>query len=284
MRTKSPDGAQAFDWRKHLKVHPTCAALPELSPAERVALGRNIEQNGMRVPILIHVEGDTDPEFQLLDGRSRLDAMVAVGVEFKFERGHCKEHGAWLHLNITSDIPIALPDGNTQTARGFSEEEINSLVASLNVHRRHLTAEQKRDAIDALLKLDPGKSDRQIAEQTRSSPTTVGKRRKKAETAGDVSTLDTRTDKRGRAQPATKQTRAAKPAETKAEPKAATSAADAFDLYGALLSMTRTGKLDHTAIHTVVEEVRFNPGQVDFIRTAAAFYTAVVAEIDKVRP
>ena len=49
--------------------------------------------------------------------------------------------------------------------------------------RRHLDAKGRRAAIDALLKLDPGKSDRQIAEQTGSSPTTVGKRRKKAESA-----------------------------------------------------------------------------------------------------
>jgi hypothetical protein len=198
------EGQAPFDWRVVLPVHKACAALPELSRAELLALGNDIKASGMRVPILVHADGDADPEFKLLDGRSRLDAMVAVGIEFKFERGHCKEHGAWLHLNITSDIPIALPDGNTQTARGFSEEEIKALVASLNVHRRHLTADQKRNAIDALLKLDPGKSDRQIAAQIGSSPSTVGARRKKGEAEGDVSKLDTRTDSQGRDQPAHK--------------------------------------------------------------------------------
>ena len=47
-------------------------------------------------------------------------------------------------------------------------------------------------------------SDRQIAEQVGSSPTTVGTRREQGEEAGMVSKLDTRLDKRGTKQPAHK--------------------------------------------------------------------------------
>jgi hypothetical protein len=77
-------------------------------------------------------------------------------------------------------------------------------VMSANLHRRHLTTEQKRDLIAKLVKAQPEKSDRQIAKETKTSPTTVGTVRTKLEETGDVSRLDTRTDTKGRAQPAHK--------------------------------------------------------------------------------
>src|SRR5262249_25952616 len=77
-------------------------------------------------------------------------------------------------------------------------------VISANIHRRHLTAEQKRDLIAKLIKATPEKSDRQIAEQAKSNRTTVGQIRKTLEKSGDVSIVDTRTDTKGREQPAKK--------------------------------------------------------------------------------
>jgi len=65
---------------------------------------------------------------------------------------------------------------------------------------RHLTAEQRRELIAKLIKAQPEKSNRQIAEAAKASPTTVGTVRAKMEAAGDVSKLDTRTDSRGREQ------------------------------------------------------------------------------------
>jgi hypothetical protein len=79
-------------------------------------------------------------------------------------------------------------------------------VISANLHRRHLTAEQKRDLIAKLIKATPEKSDRQIAETVKASPTTVGTVRAEMEATGDVSKLDTRTDSKGRKQPARKTT------------------------------------------------------------------------------
>jgi DNA repair exonuclease SbcCD ATPase subunit len=70
------------------------------------------------------------------------------------------------------------------------------------------------------LKADPSKSDRQIAEQTKTSPTTVGKVRAEKEASGDVSKVDTRTDTKGRKQPSSKpqqQTVAAAAAEKQVE-------------------------------------------------------------------
>jgi DNA-binding Lrp family transcriptional regulator len=77
-------------------------------------------------------------------------------------------------------------------------------VVSANIHRRHLTTEQRLELVDKFVKANPEKSDRQIAETVKASPTTVGKRRARLEKSGDVSTVDTRQDKRGRQQPAKK--------------------------------------------------------------------------------
>src|SRR5262249_19047003 len=83
---------------------------------------------------------------------------------------------------------------------------------------RHLLPDKKDETIAALIKADPSRSDRQIAEMVKASPTTVGKKRAKLEASGVGSTVDTRTDKRGRQQPAKKAL--AKPT-TKAKPESA---------------------------------------------------------------
>jgi hypothetical protein len=76
-----------------------------------------------------------------------------------------------------------------------------AIAISINIQRRHLTPQQRRELIAALLKADPEKSDRQIAE-TEKPARPRSARCAAMETAGDVSKLDTRTDKRGRQQPA----------------------------------------------------------------------------------
>ena len=93
-----------------------------------------------------------------------------------------------------------------------AEVDPYTFVLSANILQRHLTAEQKRELIAKVIRADPRRSDRQIAKQTKTSPTTVGKIRKASEAAGDVSKLDTRTDTKGRKQPSAKPKKSAKPA------------------------------------------------------------------------
>ena len=50
-------------------------------------------------------------------------------------------------------------------------------VISTNLHRRHLTAEQKRDLIAKLLKAKPDLSDRAIGKMTKADGKTVAKAR-----------------------------------------------------------------------------------------------------------
>src|SRR5262249_58582358 len=81
-------------------------------------------------------------------------------------------------------------------------------VISANLHRRHLSAEQRRELIAKLIKATPEKSDRQIAGTVKASPTTVGTVRAEMEAKGEVSKLDTRTDAKGINQPASKSRKA----------------------------------------------------------------------------
>jgi hypothetical protein len=78
------------------------------------------------------------------------------------------------------------------------------LGLSLNFDRRHLTTEQKRAAAAELLKAEPAQSDLAISKAVGLSATTIGTVRTELEEAGDVSKLETRTDTKGRKQPARK--------------------------------------------------------------------------------
>jgi hypothetical protein len=136
----------------------------------------------LQSPIVFFVENDYD---YLLDGRNRLAAMEAVGIPVIDEESELGD--------ILDTIPYHVFEGDPF-----------AFVLSVNIHRRHLKPEKKRDLIRKVLKAQPAKSDRQIAAETKTSPTTVGTVRAKAEAAGDVSKLDTRTDATGRQQPARK--------------------------------------------------------------------------------
>ena len=77
-------------------------------------------------------------------------------------------------------------------------------VISANIHRRHLTAQQKRELIAKLVKAQPEKSNRQIAKQAKVDHKTVASVRQEGEGRGEFPHVEARTDTRGRQQPAKK--------------------------------------------------------------------------------
>ena len=64
---------QAQSWRDTLPIHPAAELFPPMSEAELAALGKDIRKHGLRTSIAVCSDGKS-PE-QLLDGRSRLDAI-----------------------------------------------------------------------------------------------------------------------------------------------------------------------------------------------------------------
>jgi hypothetical protein len=147
------------------RFHPLADIFPLMEGEEFDALVVDIKAHGPVEPIVMH-------EGMILDGRNRYRACLDAGVQPTF-------------TSFRGDDPAAY-------------------VISANIHRRHLNAEQKRNLIAKLLKAEPTKSDRQIAQVAKVSPTTVGTVRSEMEAKGDVSKLDTRRDVKGRRQPASK--------------------------------------------------------------------------------
>jgi ParB-like nuclease domain len=153
-----------------IPFHPIANLFPLMEGEEFDALVADIEKNGQREPIVLY-------QGKILDGRNRYRACLAAGIGLKLPK----------HEDNSPYIgdPVAY-------------------VISKNVHRRHLTAEQKRDLIARLLKADPSKSDRQIAETVKASPTTVGTVRREVEPTVQSGQLRVGKDGKARKQPARK--------------------------------------------------------------------------------
>jgi DNA-binding Lrp family transcriptional regulator len=189
--------AKITTWRDFLPVHPAAALFPMMTRDELIALGEDIKKNGLRHRVAVIEFTDDGPI--LVDGRNRLEAMELVGLEIVLEDvamiACCREHGP-----------------------GFDPYDY---VISANIHRRHLTAEQRRDLIAKLLKATPDKSNRQIAKMVGASHPHIGKVRAELESTGDVETVTTSIDTKGRKQPIKKANAAVKAATDKAELPAA---------------------------------------------------------------
>jgi ParB-like nuclease domain len=178
--------------------------MSETDPAALKELAEDIKKNGLRVPIVVwisredadHPERRREPKrYSLLDGRNRLDAMELAGVKFKLKWKH--EYCWWaLEMpNNREDIVVKIA--------GYYGDPYE-FVISANAHRRHLTPELKRELISKVLKAKPEKSDRQVAGIIKADHKTVGAVRSEMEGRGEIPHVKTRTDSKGRQQPAEK--------------------------------------------------------------------------------
>lgn len=149
--------------------------MPPLSMEEYNSLHDSIEQSGVQVPVVVDENGT------VIDGHHRKKIATELGVE-------CP----------------------TTTKAGLDGTAKRTLALSLNLDRRHLNREQRRELIAASVKADPQLTNREHAKRTGVSPTTVGVIRQDMEEVGRVSKLDTRTDSRGYQQPVTKLTETSK--------------------------------------------------------------------------
>lgn len=158
--------------------HPLATQFPTMNDKDFSALVDDIKAHGQREPIVVF-------QGAILDGRHRAKACALLGIE--------------------------------PTYRTFDGDEAAAalLAKSLNVHRRHLTREQRRSLIEAELKRDPSQSDRVIAEKVGVHNETVGAARRALEHTDGIRQSDTRIGKNGVEKPARKA--AAKDAAEKAK-------------------------------------------------------------------
>ena len=96
------------------------------------------------------------------------------------------------------------------TGRGHDPYD---LALSLNIHRRHLTPEQRRELIASVLKAKPEASNLSIAKQVKADDKTVASVRRELEGRSEIPNVENRTDTKGRKQPAKK-----KPSKTRPGP------------------------------------------------------------------
>lgn len=197
------------------QIHPAAEALPMMSDAEIRELADDIKANGLQEPLVVFEDnteaahGDDDPfacyPLSLLDGRNRLAALKLLGITDPNDAP--KGRGTPERL-----VRYVRPLMRTATfgRRGLSKPQWKAdvdpakFVQSLNVYRRHLTSEQKRDVITAYLKIDPTASDRKIARKVGVDNKTAAKVRKEMEEREEIPHAETRTDSAGRKQPASK--------------------------------------------------------------------------------
>ena len=189
--------AAAFHWRDRLPVHSAAEAFPLLSEKGLKELAGDIKRNGLRTEIVIWSPEGSDEKY-LLDGRNRLDALALL------ECLAVEEHGRL----CTKDDDGTLREIEMRQIVGGDPEK---LAYSLNVHRRHLPPELKRDLIAQLLKKQPEASDRQIGKQIKADNKTVAAVRSDLERREEIPHVKVRTDAKGRNQPARKQRKTAKP-------------------------------------------------------------------------
>jgi ParB-like chromosome segregation protein Spo0J len=133
-----------------------------MAVAELKELAADIKKNGLRQPIVLYKQW-------LLDGRNRQEACQLAGVTPTFVE--------WDEKGTTLDF-----------------------VLSQNLHRRHLTGDQKREIIARVLRDNPAQSDRSVGQKTDTDHKTVAKVRRRLETGGEIPHQTSRVGADGKAQ------------------------------------------------------------------------------------
>ena len=175
-----PTSGAARSWRDVLPIHPAANKIPEASDNERRGLTGDLARHGLKVPVvLVRVGGGPQ---QLLDGRHRLDLLEGAGMKVVAGGG-----GVLVKHEI---VDVA------------DDAEAERLSLSLNAHRRHLPADERRRLLQAQLKATPEKSDRAIGAIVGYSDKTVAKERRDLAGRSEIPNVETKTDTKGRAQPA----------------------------------------------------------------------------------
>jgi hypothetical protein len=184
-----------FNWRDHLDVHPAADLFPLMSESELKELAEDIRKTGLQAPILLHRSNTRT--VSVADGRNRLDALADLGW-----LGPQRETDEYdpdpLSIIIPYDAFVgSMVGGTIASSKQFEftdsfvlDDHVLPMIVSLNLHRRHLTPEQKRDLIAKVLKAKPETSNRQIGAITKSDKKKVAAVRTELESTG-VTTLTT---------------------------------------------------------------------------------------------
>lgn len=157
------------EWRKKLSVHPAADCLPMMSAPEIKALAADIKANGLlnKIDLVVQPHNEDD---MLLDGRNRMEAMELLGKKLFSPKGEL------------------LPEFRGREIVIDDEDAIKH-VTSANIARRHLTNEQKREAVTKLLKSNPHYTDGRIAKHIGVNQSTVSRKRAEMENNAELNSV-----------------------------------------------------------------------------------------------
>ena len=145
--------------------------LPPLSPEEYDGLQESIALSGVLVPILVDCDG---PVRRIIDGSHRKEIADDLGYE----------------------CPEVVHQGE--------EDELRALARALNLARRHMNREQKRQIIADQLRETPDHTDRRMAKMLGVNHETVASVRAELEAVGGIRQLGRRVGSDGKAYKASK--------------------------------------------------------------------------------
>jgi hypothetical protein len=170
-----------------LQFHPLAGLFPLMEGTEFEELVADIKAHGLRERIDLY-------QGKIADGRNRYRALQQLGIDPSTDQKKYFRKALYAH---SAGGEIAPHEQN-------NDDRVRALIISRNIHRRHLTAEQKREIIAKVIAAKPEASDRQIAKQVKADHKTVGAVRKAKEATGEVSPVEKRvgTDGKVRKQPA----------------------------------------------------------------------------------
>jgi hypothetical protein len=159
----------------NIPFHPFAGIFPLMQGPEFETFVADIEAHGLREPI-------TRYQGQILEGRNRYRA--------------CQRFAS-----LGDKLGVSLKDKHKPHFEEFEGDDAAALafVVSRNLHRRHLTAEDRRKALVAIVAAQPEKSDRAIAHEAGvADHKQVSRARKRGEATGAIAPVERRKGADGR--------------------------------------------------------------------------------------
>jgi hypothetical protein len=180
-----PSQINSRPWRSYFAIHPAAEIVRELTPAELRELADDIKKLGhIKIPLIFRQQQGCPSGLAVVDGRSRLDALQLLGWPYVEE-----DEGG----NITTSFVMHVLDPS---------EDPYAVALSANLQRRHLSEEERRDAIKKYVAKHPEQSNRQVAKQFKVDHKTVGSLKQKMEVTGEISPVERTIGIDGKSRPA----------------------------------------------------------------------------------
>jgi hypothetical protein len=143
-----------------LEFHPLANIFPLLEGEAFEELVADIKANGLREKIDLY-------QGKIVDGRYRYRALQRLGIDPSADPSRYFRKALYVHS----------VGGEARPHEQSNDDRVRAYIISKNIHRRHLTAEQRRELIAKLVKAQPEKSNRQIAKQVKVDHKTVAAER-----------------------------------------------------------------------------------------------------------